>query len=93
MDIKDLCNAGGDILDAVVDAVNRNDYAGLSDQVSNTVNRVAGQLREDFTKGSYGEPTHQYGKTVYKRNGQRAGHTVHSAWNGRYASIYKEKRI
>lgn len=91
MDIKDLCNAGGDILDAVVDAVNRNDYAGLSDQVSNTVNRVAGQLREDFTKGSYGEPTHQYGKTVYKRNGQRAGHTVHSAGNGRYASIYKEE--
>lgn len=89
MDIKDLCNAGGDILDAVVDAVNRNDYTGLSDQVSNTVNRVAGQLREDFTKGSFGEPTHQYGKTVYKRQGQ-AGHDVHSAGSGKYSSIYKE---
>lgn len=91
MDIKDLCNAGGDILDAVVDAVNRNDYTGLSDQVSNTVNRVAGQLREDFTKGSFGEPTHQYGKTVYKRQGQKAGHNVHSAGSGKYSSIYKEK--
>lgn len=90
MDIKDLCNAGGDILDAVVDAVNRNDYTGLSDQVSNTVNRVAGQLREDFTKGSFGEPTHQYGKTVYKRQGQKAGHDVHSAGSGKYSSIYKE---
>lgn len=90
MDIKDLCNAGGDILDAVVDAVNRNDYTGLSDQVSNTVNRVAGQLREDFTKGSFGEPTHQYGKTVYKRQGQKADHDVHSAGSGKYSSIYKE---
>ena len=90
MDIKDLCNAGGDILDAVVDAVNRNDYTGLSDQVSSTVNRVAGQLREDFTKGSFGEPTHQYGKTVYKRQGQKADHDVHSAGSGKYSSIYKE---
>lgn len=92
MDIKDLCNAGGDILDAVVDAVNRNDFTGLSDQVSHTVNRVAGQLRDDFTKGSFGEPTHQYGKTVYKRQGQKAEHDIHSTEDGKYSSIYRGGR-
>lgn len=89
MDIKDLCNAGGDILDAVADAVNRNDFTGLSDQVSNTVNRVAGQLRDDFTKGSYGEPKHQYGKTAYKRQGPASDYNIHnSREGGKYSSIY-----
>lgn len=45
MDIKDICNAGGDILNAVADAINRNDYTGLSDRVSNTVNQVVDQVK------------------------------------------------
>ena len=64
MDIKDICNAGGDILDAVADAVNRNDYRGLSENVTNTVNRVVSQVREEVGKGTYGNPTHQYAKTT-----------------------------
>lgn len=47
MDIRDICNAGGDILNAVADAINRNDYTGLSDRVSDTVNQVVGQVKED----------------------------------------------
>lgn len=70
MDIKDICNAGGDILDAVADAVNRNDYSGLSENVMHTVNRVARQVRQEAVKGTYGNPTHQYAKTYYTKKGQ-----------------------
>lgn len=97
MDIKDICNAGGDILDAVADAVNRNDYTGLSDNVSNTVNRVVNQVRQDAAKGTYGSPTHQYGKTTYTRQGQteyrsiykNGGENYNSTHNRKYHSIYK----
>lgn len=90
MDIKDICNAGGDILDAVADAVNRNDYSGLSDNVSNTVNRVVGQIREEAGRGRYGEPTHQYGKTTYTREGQTNYRSIHDAGNGRYSALYRK---
>lgn len=50
MDIKDICNAGGDILNAVADAINRNDYTGLSDRVSDTVNQVVEQVKTEVQK-------------------------------------------
>lgn len=78
MDIKDICNAGGDILDAVADAVNRNDYSGLSDNVSHTVNRVVSQVREEAFKGTYGAPTHKYGKTAYTKQGQAGYRSIHT---------------
>ena len=74
MDIKDICNAGGDILDAVADAVNRNDYSGLSENVTNTVNRVVRQVRDDASKGTYGNPTHQYAKHGQAGNRNRLRH-------------------
>ena len=89
MDIKDICNAGGDILDAVADAVNRNDYSGLSENVSNTVNRVVSQVKEEVGKGTYGDPTHQYGKTTYTRKGQANYRSINDKDEGRYSSIYK----
>lgn len=93
MDIKDICNAGGDILDAVADAVNRNDYSGLSENVTNTVNRVVRQVHEEATKGRYGNPTHQYAKTTYTRKGQADYKRVHKGENSRYTSIYREHPI
>lgn len=89
MDIKDICNAGGDILDAVADAVNRNDYSGLSENVTNTVNRVVRQVREDASKGTYGNPTHQYAKTTYTRKGQADYERMRRKENSKYSSIYK----
>ncbi len=89
MDIKDICNAGGDILDAVADAINRNDYSGLSENVSNTVNRVVSQVKEEAGKGTYGDPTHQYGRTSYTRKGQASYRSIYEKEEGRYASIYK----
>ncbi len=89
MDIKDLCSAGGDILDAVADAVNRNDYKGLSENVTNTVNRVVSQVREEASRGTYGNPTHQYAKTMYTRKGQAEYERMHRRDDSRYASIYK----
>lgn len=90
MDIKDICNAGGDILDAVADAVNRNDYKGLSENVTNTVNRVVRQVREDVSKGTYGNPTHQYAKTTYTRKGQAEYEHAERAEYGKYEGIYKK---
>ncbi len=89
MDIKDICGAGGEILDAVADAVSRNDYSGLSDHVANTVNRVVRQVRDDVGKGTYGNPTHQYAKTVYTRKGQAEYERERRNETGRYTSIYK----
>lgn len=91
MDIKDICNAGGDILDAVADAVNRNDYSGLSENVTNTVNRVVRQVRDDASKGTYGNPTHQYAKTTYTRKGQADYERTRRRENSKYTSIYKER--
>ena len=91
MDIKDICSAGGDILDAVADAVNRNDYTGLSANVSNTVNRVVDQVKAEASKGTYGKPTHQYGRTSYTRKGQADYKSIHDEGDGRYASIYRKK--
>lgn len=53
MDIKDICRAGGDILDAVADAVSRNDYSGLSARVGDTVSDVVSRIREEAAKGAY----------------------------------------
>ncbi len=89
MDIKDICNAGGDILDAVADAINRNDYRDLSQNVNRTVNRVVSQVRAEARKGSYGEPTHQYGKTTYTRQGQRDYRSIHKTSSGKYESLYR----
>ena len=50
MDIKDICNAGGDILDAVADAVNRNDDSGLSSNVNKTVSRVIHDIQTEALK-------------------------------------------
>lgn len=95
MDIKDICNAGGDILDAVADAVNRNDYSGLSDHVMNTVNRVVQQVREETGKGTYGSPTHQYAKTFYTRKGQTGYEYVHRRDRkkeaNKYTFLYKKE--
>ncbi len=90
MDIKDICNAGGDILDAVADAVSRNDYSGLSANVNNTVNRVVRQMWDEARRGTYGEPTHQYGRTAYTRQGQAGYRSIYRAEDGRYANIYKK---
>lgn len=93
MDIKDICNAGGDILDAVADAVNRNDYSGLSENVTNTVNRVVRQVRDEASRGTYGNPTHQYAKTSYTRKGQADYERVHRGADSKYTSIYKNNPV
>lgn len=60
MDIKDICNAGGDILNAVADAINRNDYSGLSDRVSDTVNQVVEQVKVEVQNGTFKAQSHTY---------------------------------
>ena len=74
MDIKDICNAGGDILNAVADAINRNDYTGLSDKVSNTVNQVVEQVKEEVQKEVQKNSFHAQSQTIKKpHNDNRYG--------------------
>lgn len=74
MDIKDICNAGGDILNAVADAINRNDYTGLSDKVSNTVNQVVEQVKEEVQKEVQKNSFHTQNQTIKKpHNDNRYG--------------------
>ena len=47
MDINDLYNAGGDIMNAVNDAVNRNDYSGLNESLKKTVKDVSDMIQRD----------------------------------------------
>lgn len=65
MDIKDICNAGGDILNAVADAINRNDYSGLSDRVSDTVNQVVNQVKSEVNHSTFGNQSQQRNRTTY----------------------------
>jgi len=47
MDINDLYDAGGDIVDAVNDAVSRNDFSGLSSTIKKTVKEVSDTIQRD----------------------------------------------
>ena len=47
MDINDLYEAGGDIMDAVNDAIKYNDYQNLSDSIKKTVNDVTEAIKRD----------------------------------------------
>ena len=88
MEITDLCNAGGDILDAVADAVNRNDYTGLSANVNNTVSRVITQVRQDAAKGTYSQPKRQYNQLNETKTGQAGYRSIHEHMDGRYTHLY-----
>ena len=47
MDLNDLYGAGSDIMDAVNDAVSRNDFSGLSSSISKTVKEVSDTIQRD----------------------------------------------
>ena len=47
MDLNDLYGAGSDIMDAVNDAVNRNDFSHLSSTISKTVKEVSDTIQRD----------------------------------------------
>ncbi len=89
MDIKEICNAGGDILDLVADAINRNDFSGLSSNISKKVSQIVEQVKEEAGKGTYGDPVHQYGRTAYTRKGQAGYRSIHHGKEtSRYSDIY-----
>ncbi len=47
MDFNDFYNAGGDIINAVNDAVSRNDFSGLSEDIKKTVKDVTETIQRD----------------------------------------------
>lgn len=83
MDLNDLYGAGSDIMDAVNDAVNRNDFSGLSSSISKTVKEVSDTIqrdvreyneknrREDIRSRQYrntaGQGATNYGPNPYRR--------------------------
>lgn len=83
MDINDLYDAGGDIIDAVNDAVSRNDYSRLSDNIKKTVKEVSDTIQRDVRqynekdrnqdvrrkmyRNRAGQGRRQYGSNPYRR--------------------------
>lgn len=83
MDINDLYDAGGDIIDAVNDAVSRNDYSRLSDNIKKTVKEVSDTIQRDVRqynekdrnqdvrrkvyRNTAGQGKRQYGSNPYRR--------------------------
>ena len=83
MDINDLYDAGGDIIDAVNDAVSRNDYSRLSDNIKKTVKEVSDTIQRDVRqynekdrnqdvrrkvyRNTAGQGRKQYGSNPYRR--------------------------
>ena len=75
MDINDLYDAGGDIIDAVNDAVSRNDYSRLSDNIKKTVKEVSDTIQRDRNqdvrrkvyRNTAGQGRKQYGSNPYRR--------------------------
>ena len=83
MDINDLYGAGEDLVDAVNDAVRRNDFSGLSSSIKKTVKDVSETIqrdvrdyneknqREDIRRKSYRNTTGQGAPHAYDRNPYR----------------------
>ncbi len=71
MDFNDIYDAGGEILDAVTDAINTGDFGGLSEEIRRTVEDVTGSVRSGLY-GNTGDPTLRRGtdNNPYRRNGQ-----------------------
>ena len=83
MDINDLYDAGGDIIDAVNDAVSRNDYSRLSENIKKTVKEVSDTIQRDVRqynekdrnqdvrrkvyRNTAGQGRKQYGSNPYRR--------------------------
>ena len=83
MDINDLYGAGEDLVDAVNDAVRRNDFSGLSSSIKKTVKDVSETIqrdvrdyneknrREDIRRRSYRNTTGQGAPHAYDQNPYR----------------------
>ncbi|MBR3054149.1 MAG: hypothetical protein IKG59_08500, partial [Firmicutes bacterium] len=83
MDINDLYGAGEDLVDAVNDAVRRNDFSGLSSSIKKTVKDVSETIqrdvrdyneknqREDIRRRSYRNTTGQGAPHAYDENPYR----------------------
>ena len=71
MELKDIQNAGSDILDAVSDAVSRGDYSNLSETIRRSVNTIseagmksAGQAAKNMRRDAYVFSEHMKGSTA-----------------------------
>ena len=103
MDINDLYNAGSDIMDAVNDAVNRNDFSGLSSTINKTVKEVSETIqrdvrdynernrREDVRSRQYRNTTGQ-GATSYGSNPYRRYQSAGAGYGQRMNSEAQPKR-
>ena len=92
MDIKDVCDAGVEILDAVADAVSRNDYRGLSKNVEKTVVRVMDQADQARMGRRYNAPNADKYKSLYK-NGRMTNYQssqTGSIMSEKYMSIHDQ---
>ncbi len=78
MDFNDLYDAGGDIIDAVNDAVNRNDYSRLSENIKKTVKEVSDTIQRDVRQYNEKDRNQDVRRRVY-RNAAGQGRTQYGS--------------
>ena len=85
MDINDLYNAGGDIMNAVNDAVNRNDYSQLSATIKKTVKDVSDTIQRDVREYNARNQREDIRNRTYRSTqGQGGPHFYDNDPYGRY---------
>ena len=72
MDFNDLYDAGGEILNAVTDAINTGDFGGLSEEIRRTVNDVTDSVRSSMYAGT-GDSTLRGNRGAGNYNPYRTG--------------------
>ena len=80
MELNDLYEAGSDIMDAVSDAVSRNDYSHLSDDIRKTVDELRVQIRREMPDGDVrrGSGRYAYRRPAANNNVYRSRQTAGS---------------
>ena len=73
MDFNDFYNAGGDIINAVNDAVSRNDFTGLSEDIKKTVKDVTETIQRDVRQYSSADRNQDVRGRTYRGTGGQGG--------------------
>ena len=73
MDFNDFYNAGGDIINAVNDAVSRNDFTGLSEDIRKTVKDVTDTIQRDVRQYGTADRNQDVRGRTYRGTGGQGG--------------------
>lgn len=86
MDFNDLFRAGGDIADAVTDAIDNNDFSELASNIQKTVRDVSDSVARDVRRNSY---EYQRQRDRYNQPGGATYRGAGNSYQGTYDNRYE----